>query len=347
MADYATHGLTSPLDFGAVCSNATTGIGAPCAFAGKNPNAPQGFFLFPVGRALYQGLQMKLTQNVNAPMRGVKAVNFQVAYSLSRFENSGGAAVNGNTGDNDQDFVIQSGDNNNVNKYFGPSLLDRTHQISFGGYIEVPFGFRFSIASHFYSPLSGSLIVPNTTNPGEIFRTDFTGDGTVQDPLPGTHFGQFDRGTDAAQLTPLINNYNGSVAGQPTPAGQVLIKNGLMSLAQLQALGGVAPTVPVPVANEADFTWLRAMDLKISWRHTFHERFTVEPNVGIYNLANFSNFNLPPTTMLSFLDGNPGSVNGTSKSDPSTYNAFRVGNGTGVYGLGAPRQIEFGLRLIF
>jgi len=347
MADYAVNGLTSPLDFGAVCSNANTGIGVPCAFAGKNPNAPQGFFLFPVGRALYQGLQMKLTQNVNSPMRGVKAVNFQVAYSLSRFENSGGAVVTGQQGDNDQDFVIQSADNNNVNKYFGPSLLDRTHQLSFGGYIEVPMGFRFSIASHFYSPLSGSLIVPNTTNPGEIFRTDFTGDGTVQDAMPGTHFGQFDRGTDAAGLTNLINNYNSKVAGQPTPAGQVLITNGLMTLTQLQALGGVAPTVPAPVANQADFNWLRAMDLKISWRHTFRERFTVEPNVGIYNLANFSNFNLPPTTMASLLDGNPGSLNGTARNDPNAHDAFRVGNGTGVYGVGAPRQIEFGLRLIF
>src|SRR5262249_26478194 len=150
MVDYAGKGLTSPLDFGAVCSNGNTGIGVPCAFAGKNPNAPQGFFLFPVGRALYQGLQMKLTQNVSNPVRGVKAVNFQVAYSLSRFKNSGGAAINLNQGDSDQDFVIQAADNNNSNKYFGPNLLDRTHQISFGGYIEVPMGFRFSIASHFY-----------------------------------------------------------------------------------------------------------------------------------------------------------------------------------------------------
>src|SRR5262249_29904041 len=58
MVDYAGKGLTSPLDFGAVCSNGNTGIGVPCAFAGKNPNAPQGFFLFPVGRALYQCMYM-------------------------------------------------------------------------------------------------------------------------------------------------------------------------------------------------------------------------------------------------------------------------------------------------
>jgi len=51
--------------------------------------------------------------------------------------------------------------------------------------------------------------------------------------------------------------------------------------------------------------------------------------------------------MASLLDGNPGSLNGTARNDPNAHDAFRVGNGTGVYGVGAPRQIEFGLRLIF
>jgi len=38
------------------------------------------------------------------------------------------------------------------------------------------------------------LTVPNTAKgAGEIFRTDFTGDGTTQDPVPGTHVSEFDR----------------------------------------------------------------------------------------------------------------------------------------------------------
>jgi len=69
-----------------------------------------------------------------------------------------------------------------VNKFFGPGLLDRTHQLSFGGYLDVPFGFRVSTIAHFYSPLSGSLVAPASgLGNGEIFRTDFTGDGTIQD----------------------------------------------------------------------------------------------------------------------------------------------------------------------
>jgi hypothetical protein len=39
-----------------------------------------------------------------------------------------------------------------------------------------------------------------------------------------------------------------------------------------------------------------------------------------------------------------GSINGTTRSDNES---FRVGNGTGVYALGAARQIEFGMRFEF
>lgn len=40
-------------------------------------------------------------------------------------------------------------------------------------------------------------------------------------------------------LNQLIANFNNTMVGQATPAGQVLISNGLFTLAQLQTLGGV------------------------------------------------------------------------------------------------------------
>jgi len=361
--DYAANGLGSPFDFGGSCLNPQSagGAGGPCAFGGINQGLGQTFFLFPIGRAVYNALQMKLSQNVANPVKGVKAVNFQIAYSLSSYKNSGGAAVTGTAADSDQDFVIQAVDNNQPNRFFGPSLLDRRHQISFGGYVNVPFGFTLSIASHFYSPLSSSLIVPAVGGLGEIFKTDFTGDGFTQDPLPGTKLGDFDRNINASQINGFLNKYNGSVANQPTPAGQALVAAGLMTVAQLQALGGVAPTfvadpstqcggpgqpvncLPFAPPDQVDFPWLRAMDLKLAWKHTFKERLSVEPSIGFYNVGNFSNFNLPPNTMTGLLQGG-GAINGTGKAAQDT---FRVGNGTGVYSLGAPRELEFGLRLTF
>jgi hypothetical protein len=355
MADFAHLGLSTALDVGAGCTS-FQGIGRPCAFGGVNQSQANMFFLEPEGRSVYNALQMSLKQSANNPMRGIKAANFQVSYSLSRFTNTGGAQLTGTPTDNDQDFVLQAADNNNPGRYAGPSLLDRTHQISVGGYVDVPAGFRIGLISHFYSPLASSIDAANTGSAGDIFRTDFTGDGTIQDPLPGTKFGTFDRSVNAAGLTTLINNFNSTQANQATPAGKVLIVNGVMSLAQLQALGGVSPIIcpPPPTSqagcnndpgNQVDFGWLRATDLKLGWRHTIKERFTVEPSVGIFNLFNFANFNLPPTTMFGVLNGaGTGSINGTTRSDEE---AYRVGNGTGVYSLGSQRQIEFGLRLTF
>jgi hypothetical protein len=339
--DYAGNGLTSPIDFGGPC---TVNISAPCAFGGLNQNLGQAFFLFPIGRSVYNGLQAKLSQNIANPVRGVKNINFQISYSLSRFENSGAAAVTGQQADFDQDFVIQAADNNRPNRFFGPSLLDRTHQISFGGFFDVPFGFRFGVTSHFYSPLSSGLYAPVSDGLGEIFKSDFTGDGTVQDPMPGTHQGSFDRGIDAGQLANRIADYNSNVAGSLTPAGQAIVSAGLMTPAQLASLGATPQPISAPPAGQVNFTWLRALDLKLAWRYAIKERVTIEPSIGFYNVGNFSNFNLPPNTLSGILSGGSGTLNGTNKADND---AFRVGNGTGVYSVGSPRQLEWGLRVTF
>jgi hypothetical protein len=84
--------------------------------------------------------------------------------------------------------------------------------------------------------------------------------------------------------------------------------------------------------------------VKVSWSHSLHEKLTVPPSVGFYNLFNFANFDLPGNALNGLLTGAAGQINGTT---PSGHNVNRVGVGTGVYSLGAPRQIEFGLRLTF
>jgi len=88
---------------------------------------------------------------------------------------------------------------------------------------------------------------------------------------------------------------------------------------------------------------MRAFDLTLAWEGKIRERFTISPSVGFYNLFNFANFDLPGNALSGSLTGSAGSINGTSNATRPD----RVGVGTGVFALGSPRVIEFGLKFTF
>ena len=337
---------------GTVCLTPNTGA----AFPGINPNLGANQMLSPIGRSVYNGLQASLRQDIHNPFPHVAALNLQVSYAFSRYVSTA----------SDSDFINFATDNADPLKYVGPNGLDRTHQLSFGGTFDVPAHFRVSMIGHFDSPLPLSVTLPVSGLPGGIFQSDLTGDGTgdgsvpanggLGDLLPGTNVGGFGRSFGINGLNQRITSFNSGLVGQPTPAGQVLISNGLMTLADLQALGGVIGgsitgcgnnlVCPLPVAppGAVGQAWLKTFDLGLSWGYKFKEGIELRPGVTFYNVLNFANFDGPAAPFSTVLDGTPGSPNGTLNPQPD---GLRLGLGSGVNALGAPRAIEFELKLNF
>ncbi|MGZ4843786.1 MAG: outer membrane beta-barrel protein, partial [Candidatus Angelobacter sp.] len=347
IADFAANGLDSGTNLcgGFACPNA--------AFGGQNPNLGVNQMLFSGGRSTYNAFQTSLRANVHNPFTGVKSMNWVVSYSLSRYLGSA----------QDSDFVNTAVDSNHPTASLGPNGLDRTHQFSFGGTVDVPGGFRFGAVGHVYSPLAANMVLPGG-GAGGIFISDATGDGSGDgsgvypggDLAPGTKLGAFGRSVKVNDLASFISNYNSTVAGSATPAGQILISNGLFTLAQLQALGGVLQPLAAPPAGQVGLGWLKTFDLKFSYPRKFGERFSLEPSVSVFNAFNNANFDLPNAPISGVLnlanapcDPNTGNnCNGSINSTTSVqHNANRVLPGSGVFDLGAPRVIEFGLRLKF
>jgi hypothetical protein len=353
IGDYAGNGLDSGKNYlsgyPASINGYTPDTGA--AFPGINPLVGENEMLFPVGRSVYTGLQMKLVQNVSDPMRYLKHASFQVSYSLSRF----------NTMAADQDFIPYAWDYRRPGRYFGPGSLDRTHQISFGGTFDLPHGPRLSFVSHFFSPLAQDLSIENQGRSGEIFFTDVLGDGApFAHVVPGQQLGAWGRKVKANNINSVVNAYNNTVGGTLLPAAQTLIGAGLFTADQMTQLGAVADYLALAPNDQMNMSWSHGFDFKFTWPIKIKERMTIEPSVGIYNLFNFANFNGSSNYMLGELatcsakpataDDCPGSAatpTGTSLSDVATKNSLRVGTGTGVNTSGAPRQIEFGLKIKF
>jgi len=344
ISNFASNGLDSgySLCFGSPCAS----VGEPgAAFPGINQNVGANQMLFPMGRAEYNGLQVSFKQDVKNPTPYIESMNLQVSYSLSRYI----APVA------DNDFINIATDFNHPLQYLGPNGLDRTHQLSFGGWMDFPYRFQIGLIGHFYSPLPVNPTLNPTGLPGGIFVTDVTGDGTGDgsfasnggygDILPGTGIGTFARKIKANNINNYINNYNNLIApGVPTPAGQTLITNQLFTLPQLIALGGVQQPVPLAPTNEANMGWLHAMDLSLGWTYKFSDTVKIEPGMSFFNVMNFRNFDGPGNPMSGVLDGSPGSINGTAGEQPDSN---RLGLGSGVFALGAPRALEFTLKFSF
>ena len=328
ITDYADHGLGA--------GSALDGF----AFRGNNPNFRTMGIIEPIGLSRYQGLTTSLRGRLLRDFGVIKELSGTVSYALSRFKSTGA----------DQEFISASGFNDRPTEFYGPAALDRTHQLSFGFFTQLPWGIKVNPVTRLASPLAQSAFVDcHDCGAAEIFMSDFDGDGVNEDPLPGiTPRGAYMRQISGPQeLNQFISSFNDRVAaGELTPAGQALVNAGLFTADQLRALGAsYSNGVPVPLAppDAVGIDWFFNTDVRISKVFTVRERVKIQPLVEIFNLFNIGNFDPPGNRQTSLLSGLSGSINGTTKANRSN----RYGLGSGSFAPGIPRAVQFGFRVDF
>jgi Carboxypeptidase regulatory-like domain len=343
IVDYAGNGL----DSGNSCYGGVPAAPNGCpnyAFPGLNPTFGQVEVLYPIGRSMYNGLLFELKSNIDHPAPGIHHMNLIASYTLSRFDSMG----------EDQDFIPPATDWDTPTHYYGPSSLDRTDQLSVGAVLDLPGTTRMALATHWLTAVPVNLALQSTGAPGDIFVTDATGDGTTGDILPGYNIGAFGRNVKVSNLNSVIDHYDSTLAGTPTPAGQALIGAGLMTAAQLSELGGVLPSIADAPPGEVGVSPLFTFDMHLSWElpvskliHAVPERVVVEPQISAYNLFNFQNYDPASDVLLGSLSSvqTLGTVNGTTRATRS--NKITPGAASGVNWYGVPRQFEAGVKLTF
>jgi hypothetical protein len=349
ISSYAGNGLDSGFDAngGAPCPT--------CAFGGINPNLGQLELNMPIGRSVYNGLLVSVKSNLTNPLPGMKRLSLIASYTLSRFDSLA----------QDQDFVNNAIDFNNPLKFSGPSGLDRTHQVSVGAVMDLPYATRLAMTSHWDTAAPLTLFLPQSGNPGEIFLSDVTGDGTVGDPVPGSNVGAFGRSIKASDLNKFITSYNSTSAGQLTPAGQALVSAGLFTQAQLKALGGVTPTLALAPPGNVGVAPIFTFDAHVSWEIRMNklfrglpERVVLEPQIALFNVFNYQGHDPFGNELSGVLNGGVGSANGTTAHDQAgcpadttkctgRTNLITPGSSSGVNWYAVPRQAEFGVKLSF
>jgi len=348
IGDYAGNGLTGGPN---VTGNFPVGQGA-VAFPGKNPDFGAVLLLEPIGRSVYNGLDVVLRSDLKSPLSFVHRLNAQVSYSLSRF----------NSQAQDGDFINSAADFNNPGKYMGPNGLDRTHQFSAGVVMELPAGIHANFITHWYTALPQTLTFFAPGNPEDIFQYDTNGDGqTGVAPIPGSNVGSFGRDIKAGDLQKFLENYSSKFGNQLTPAGQALVTAGLFTSDQLKSLCAITPSLN-PIGNCATYDSLQlpsvqpgqvpngnyfTFDVRLGWSiKPFHqfERLRVEPQAAFYNIFNHKNYNGAGNLLGGVLDGSQGSVTNTQAG---TRQPFETGLGSGVFAIGAPRSMEFGIKVTF
>jgi hypothetical protein len=358
ITDFARNGLDSSSAF---CGPFPCSVlnKQQAAFGGVNPAVGSNIMYFPSGRSRYTGLHLAYHGiSGENPMRRLRRLEMAISYTLSRYRTNI-AEPNGSGGDYSLMNVAEDYNRPHLG-HWGDSGLDRTHQFTLTPTADLPHGLRLSLITQLASPLPLSVYVPQQDGggvAGEIFRSDLTGDGTVGDLLPQTIIGSTGK-YSTGNLTQVIQRYNTTYAGQLTPAGQTLVNSGLFTAGQLLALHAYAPVIQGGQGlpdHFASATWLKTMDLRLSRPFQVTERVKLAPSVSVFNVFNWANFGGPGNQLSGVLNAAPGSsLNNASSAgycgSSTTYCTSRLDRvlpGSGTFAIGAPRQVELGIRITF
>ena len=310
----------------------------PFAFPGLNPhfNAMNAYGM--QGRSTYNALQVALRGRLPDIGEALRDWNIVASYSLGRLTG---------TSEDQATFTLHPAiDNDHLLSFSGPCALDRTHIVSVGSVFQISGGIHLNSIWRFSTALPQSVFMPQVSgSAAEIFYTDFNGDGTYGDPLPGTLRGSFGRDTgNATALNGVIDAYNTTQAGQLTPAGKALVNAELFTEAQLKALGAVSPEAVRAPQEQVNLDSFITTDVRITRPFKLRgERIKIEPALEIFNLFNIANYDLPGNKLGATLNGVTGSINGTTAADRPN----RAGFGSGSFALGIPRAWQLALRVSF
>ncbi|HVT99618.1 MAG TPA: carboxypeptidase regulatory-like domain-containing protein, partial [Acidobacteriaceae bacterium] len=310
IADFAARGLDSGTSYTGGYPAAAYPKRIP-AFPGVNPNVGVGTFQFPEGRASYNGLQVSFMEQISHHLPGIRQSNFQASYAFSRMLSTAGD--NGISAGSDPFFTSPSYNNRDTTADMGWGGFDRTHILSFGGAATFKYGPQLSLIGHLSSARPTGLTIDDQGGgPGEIFHSDYNGDGQIGDLMPTTKPGAYMRQYGPNSLNKLIDKYNAGYAGKPTPAGQTLITNNIFTGTQLAALGGVMPALDSAPSHAYPNSPLRTLDASLRYPIHFHwlpEKVNITPAVAMYNVLNFGNFGGPDGVVLTPDDNGAGLTN--------------------------------------
>jgi hypothetical protein len=123
----------------------------------------------------------------------------------------------------------------------------------------------------------------------------------------------------------------------------------------LVAIGGaIQPIAQLPSPTALNNDTFRDMDVNFSYQiriHRLREGLSLEPSISFYNIGNFSNFGPSTTTLLNTTTAGGPVSTGTSSvvgvNNFNTLSANRDQRGAGTFDQGAPRSVEYGLKLNF